>query len=103
VPAPGMAVYAASKCFVNGFTRGIARDLATRRITANVVQPGPIDTDMNPADVKKNPGADFMRSMIPLGRYGHAHEIADAVAYLASPSAAFVTGQELTVDGGMIA
>ena len=102
-PFPGIAVYAASKFAVVGFTRGLARDLAPRKITANTVQPGPIDTDMNPADASVNPSADFMRQMVPLGRYGHVDDVAGAVAYLASPEAGFVTGQEITVDGGVLA
>jgi 3-oxoacyl-[acyl-carrier protein] reductase len=100
---PGMSIYAASKFAVAGLTRGFARDLAARRITVNNVQPGPIDTDMNPADAGKNPASDAMRSMIPLGRYGRAEEVAAAVAFLASPEAAFITGTAVTIDGGAIA
>ena len=100
---PGMSVYAASKFAVAGLTRGWARDLAGRRITVNNVQPGPTDTDMNPADAAKNPAADVMRQMIPLGRYGQAEEVAAAVAFLVSPEASFITGTSVTVDGGSIA
>jgi 3-oxoacyl-[acyl-carrier protein] reductase len=68
VPFVGGNVYAASKFAVAGFTRAWARELAPRGITVNVVQPGPIDTDMNPADAGKNPAADMLRGAIPLGR-----------------------------------
>jgi 3-oxoacyl-[acyl-carrier protein] reductase len=100
---PNLSVYAASKFAVVGLTRGWARDLAPRNITVNCVQPGPIDTDMNPADTARNPGAAGMASMVPLGRYGRADEVAATVAFLASPQATYITGATLTVDGGMIA
>lgn len=103
VPFPGVTVYSATKFAVNGLTRGMARDLAPRGITVNNIQPGPVDTDMNPADATKNPGADFMRSAIPLGRYGKTADIANAVAFFASPEASFITGANLNVDGGMLA
>ena len=103
VPFPGASVYAASKFAVAGFTRAWSRELAPRQITVNNVQPGPIDTDMNPADADKNPAADFMRNIIPLGRYGTADEVAALVAFLASPQAAFITGASVTIDGGIIA
>jgi 3-oxoacyl-[acyl-carrier protein] reductase len=98
--APGMAVYAATKFAVAGLSRGFAHELAPRGITSNIVQPGPIDTDMNPADPAKNPGAEHMARMIPLGRYGTADEVAEVVAFLASPASAFVNGATINVDGG---
>jgi 3-oxoacyl-[acyl-carrier protein] reductase len=103
VPFAGASVYAASKFAVAGFTRAWARELAPRQITVNVVQPGPVDTDMNPADSGKNPAADFLKGIIPLGRYGKADEVAALVAFLASPQAAFISGAKINVDGGLIA
>jgi 3-oxoacyl-[acyl-carrier protein] reductase len=100
---PGHSVYSATKFAVQGLTRGWARDLAGRKITVNVIQPGPIDTDMNPADAAKNPAADFFRSIVPLGRYGSPAEVASAVAFFASPAAAFISGSTLNIDGALIA
>lgn len=95
---PGIGIYNASKFAVTGFTRSWAHDLGPRGITVNAVQPGPIDTDMNPAT---GPQADAQRAAIPLGRYGKPEEIAAAVAFLASPEASFISGATLNVDGGM--
>jgi 3-oxoacyl-[acyl-carrier protein] reductase len=103
VPFAGASAYAASKFAVAGFTRAWARELAPRRITVNDVQPGPIDTDMNPADAAKNDAADFLRGAVPLGRYGTADEVAALVAFLATPQAAFITGATINVDGGLVA
>jgi 3-oxoacyl-[acyl-carrier protein] reductase len=96
----GGGVYAMTKAAVAGLTRGLARDLGPRGITINTVQPGPVDTDMNPAN---GPFAESMKGMMALGRYGQGHEIAGLVAYLASPEAGFVTGASLTIDGGYAA
>ncbi|MDR3638791.1 MAG: 3-oxoacyl-ACP reductase FabG [Isosphaeraceae bacterium] len=103
VPFAGGSVYAASKFAVAGLTRGWARELAPRKITVNDVQPGPIDTDMNPADAAKNPVADFLRGVVPLGRYGTADEVAALVAFLATPQAGFISGATINVDGGLLA
>ncbi len=100
MPFAGGAVYAMTKAAVAGLTRGLARDLGPRGITVNNVQPGPVDTDMNPA---QGPFAESLKGFMALSRYGHGDEIAGMVAYLASPEAAFVTGASLTIDGGFAA
>ena len=103
VPMGGMTVYAASKFAIAGITHGLAQDYAKRGITVNLIQPGPIDTDMNPADPSKNPMADGMKSMIPLGRYGTADEVAHAIAFFTTPLAGFITASTINVDGGWLA
>jgi len=100
IPFAGAADYVASKAAVAAYSRGWARDLGARGITVNVVQPGAIDTEMNPAD---SAFADTLRAMTALGRYGRPEEIAAAVAFLAGPDAAYVTGATLNVDGGQVA
>jgi 3-oxoacyl-[acyl-carrier protein] reductase len=99
-PASGMAVYAATKAAVAGLTRGVARDLAPRGITVNVIQPGPIDTDMNPAD---GPWSAAAKAATALGEYGEAGDVAALVAFVASPEARFITGATLNIDGGFTA
>lgn len=97
VPFPGMSVYSLSKGAIATFTRGLARDLGTRGITVNNIQPGPIDTDMNPAT---GDFADTLRGIMALPRYGKTEEIAGLAAYLASEEAAYVTGASWNIDGG---
>ncbi|WP_225772362.1 3-oxoacyl-ACP reductase family protein [Inquilinus sp. Marseille-Q2685] len=93
----GASVYSLTKAAVAGFNRSLVRDLGPRGITVNTVLPGPTDTDMNPDG---GPVSKVVGPGIAVGRYGRAEEIAGAVAYLAGPEAAFVTGAELIVDGG---
>jgi 3-oxoacyl-[acyl-carrier protein] reductase len=100
MPFPGGAVYAMSKSALVGLVQGLARDLGPRGITVNNVQPGPVDTDMNPAEGEF---ATKLKALMALPRYGHADEIAAMVAYLAGPEAGFVTGASLTIDGGFTA
>jgi 3-oxoacyl-[acyl-carrier protein] reductase len=96
-PFAGIAAYSMTKSALTGLTRHLARELGPQGITVNLVQPGPTDTDMNPADGEL---ADMVRPLTSLGRYGSPAEIASAVAFLASPAAGYMTGSMLTVDGG---
>ncbi|QIP83818.1 3-oxoacyl-ACP reductase FabG [Streptomyces sp. Tu 2975] len=97
VPGPGGTLYAMSKSALIGLTKALARELGGRGITANIVHPGPVDTDMNPAD---GPYADPQKADTALGRFGRPAEIASMVAYLAGGEAAYITGAEFSVDGG---
>jgi 3-oxoacyl-[acyl-carrier protein] reductase len=94
----GGTVYSMTKSALHSFTRGLARELGSRDITVNLVQPGSTNTDMNPANGEF---AEFQRSLIPLGRYGEPQDVAAAVAFLASPAAKQITGATITVDGGL--
>jgi 3-oxoacyl-[acyl-carrier protein] reductase len=100
MPFAGGGAYAMSKAALVGLTRGLARDLGPRGITINNVQPGPVDTEMNPASGEF---AETLKGLMALGRYGTDQEIAGFVAYLASPEAAYITGASLTIDGGFAA
>lgn len=100
VPGPGGTLYATSKAALVGLTKALARELGARGVTVNLVHPGPVDTDMNPAD---GPHAEAQAAATALGRYGSAGEVASLVAYLAGEEAAYVTGAEFSVDGGYAA
>jgi len=96
----GQSMYAASKAGLIGFSKSLALELAGRGITVNAVTPGFIETDMTDAALQGDAREQLLRK-IPLGRIGLAHEVAEAVAWLASPAAAYVTGHVLRVNGGL--
>ncbi|MDH5832808.1 SDR family NAD(P)-dependent oxidoreductase [Luteimonas kalidii] len=97
VPYPGLTIYSMSKSALLAFNRGLARELGPQDITVNLIQPGPIDTDQNPADGE---WAEPNTRLTALGRYGQPADIAAAVTFLASPAAQFMTGSVVTVDAG---
>jgi 3-oxoacyl-[acyl-carrier protein] reductase len=97
VPVPVLSVYAATKSAMTAFTKALARELGPKEATANLVQPGSIDTDMFPAD---SPYAEKAKQFMALGRFGAPEDIANAVAFLASAKAQYITGATLTIDGG---
>jgi 3-oxoacyl-[acyl-carrier protein] reductase len=100
VPVPGLTLYTMVKSALTGLTKGLARDLGPRGITATVVHGGLIDTDMNPAN---GPAAAFLSTVPALGHYGTAGDIAATVAHLAGDGGRYVTGTAITVDGGFAA
>ncbi|MER7697892.1 MULTISPECIES: SDR family oxidoreductase [unclassified Streptomyces] len=93
----GSTLYGLSKSALAGLTKPLARELGPRGITVNLIQPGPVDTDLNPAD---GPFAEGQRAATALGRFGTAEEVASLVAYLAGAEAGYITGTEVVVDGG---
>lgn len=95
---PGLAAYSLTKGAVAGFNRSLAHDLGPRGITVNSIHPGPVNTDMNPADSEV---AQLLTSRMAVGRYGEPHEIASLVAFIASPQASFITGADILADGGL--
>ena len=97
MPFAGGAAYAMTKSAMQGMVRGLARDFGARRITVNSIQPGPTDTDMNPAE---GPMAEAMHGFMAIPRHIHANEVADYAVFLASPAAAMITGSMQTIDGG---
>jgi 3-oxoacyl-[acyl-carrier protein] reductase len=98
VQVPGLVAYSATKGAVKIFTQALSRELGTRGITVNNVQPGPIDTDLNPAS---GDWAVPQKAATALDRYGTVDEIAAMVAFVAGPESSYITGANLTVDGGM--
>ena len=94
---PAMVSYSATKGAIKMFTQGLARELGARGITVNNIQPGPIDTDLNPAS---GDWAADQIAMVPLGRYGKVDEVAALVAFIAGPESSYINGANLTVDGG---
>ncbi|QFU94742.1 3-oxoacyl-ACP reductase family protein [Amycolatopsis sp. YIM 10] len=97
VPGPGMSLYALSKTAMVGLTKALARELGSNGVTVNLVQPGPTDTAMNPAD---GPYAGDQAAMTAVGRYGTPDEVAATVSFLAADSSRYVTGTAVSVDGG---
>lgn len=100
IPFEGGAAYALSKSALQGLARGLARDFGARGITVNIIQPGPTDTDMNPAD---GPMSSLMHGFMAIKRHATGEEIAGLAAYLAGPEAGIITGAMHTIDGGFAA
>lgn len=93
----GWGLYSMSKAALIGFTKAVARDVGNKNITVNIVHPGPVDTDMNPANGE---GADHQRSHMAIPKFGEGKDIAGIVAYLAGPQGRYITGAGFDVDGG---
>ena len=99
-PFPGLGDYVATKAALAAYTRAWSRDLGPRRITVNIVQPGAVNTDMNPAD---GPNGDFQKSLNSLNRFADPSEVAALVSFLTGPEAGFITGTTVNIDGGLSA
>jgi len=97
VLTPGLVAYSATKGAVKMFGQGLSREVGGRGITVNNIQPGPIDTDLNPA---ASDWATPQKAVTALGRYGQVDEVAALVAFVAGPESSYITGANLTVDGG---
>lgn len=97
---PEASVYVLTKAAIEGLTRGLTKELGPLGITVNTIQPGPIDTEMNPAD---GPVAEIVQGTIPVGRYGTVNEIANLALFLASPESSYITGASILADGGAAA
>ena len=100
IPFTGGAIYGMSKAALVAFTQGLARELGPRRITVNIVHPGPIDTDGNPED---GPSASMLAGLTALGYFGTAADVGSLVAWIASPGASYMTGSAVVIDGGWTA
>ncbi len=100
VAFPGGSLYSMSKTALSGLTKALARELGPRGITANLIHPGPIGTDMNPSD---GPGADMQRELTALGHFGTPSDVAATVAHLAGDGGRYITGAAIAVDGGFAA
>ena len=98
VMVPGLVPYSATKGAVKMFSQGLSREVGSRGITVNNIQPGPIDTELNPA---AGEWAAPQKAATALDRYGHVEEVAALVAFIAGPESSYMTGSNLTVDGGM--
>ncbi|AEI37926.1 MAG: SDR family oxidoreductase [Zymomonas mobilis subsp. pomaceae] len=99
-PFPGISLYASTKAALKGFAKGAARDLGSKAITINVIEPGPIDTDMNPVNGE---AAHLISSFVATKHYGKVNDIARTASFLASPDAGYITGTAIPVDGGLLA
>lgn len=99
VPFQGGSVYAMSKAAIKGFTIGLSRDLGPLGITVNNIQPGPVNTDLNPEDGEF---ASFLKTQIPVGRYAQTDEIGGLVSYLAGPESGYINGANINIDGGFL-
>jgi cyclic-di-GMP-binding biofilm dispersal mediator protein len=97
IPFPGGAAYSLSKSAMQGMVRGLARDFAPRGITVNAIQPGPTDSDMNPAH---GPMAETVHNVMAIKRHIRTSEVAEYVAFVAGPHGAMITGSLQTIDGG---